>query len=260
MSVLKKIVIMLLFLTMGLYAEEQAIYTFTGQKDARLDADYIVTYVSTSDSEACTQLQLATGTKKALLGRQLYAVKDGSYRVEIPLYLKEDENNCGYRFRRIELMMRRKNDDDLYSQHIILDSTQEGMAIYYGHKGGMGGKASLEMPAILSTDKKHYRIAADTKFFCSTHWYEYRKGSTFHCRMQIGDGRGENRFISTNEQNTCVTHPKFGIDAVKSETLHVDILVDDEGCRATMGKDRPNVKDHFRELPESSWAWIKGIW
>ena len=108
------------------------------------------------------------------------------------------------------------------------------------------------MPAKLITDKKHYRIAEDTTFLCRTRWYESSRDSTFHCTMQIGDGQGENVFIPINEPKTHVTHPKFGIDEIQSETLHVDIDVDDEGCTANMGRENLNAKDHFRTLPTPS--------
>lgn len=64
-------------------------------------------------------------------------------------------------------------------------------------------------------------------------------------------------------------HPKFGIDEIKSETLNIDILVDDN-CTANMGKDKINEVDYFRELQQpthekwretiqDSWQSIKNI-
>jgi hypothetical protein len=246
-----KTLTLLIFSFLTLFAQDPVIYTIEGKKDPRLEARYIVTYISTGTSEECTKPKLSTGTRKPAIGSKVYVVKDENYSVKIPIALEEDENNCGYRFARIELVMRRLYDDDLYSLHMILNSKPEAEAIYYGHKGGFGGQVSLIMPGELQTDKMYYRIAENTRFLCRTDWFPKRykdeEHSIFHCIMQIEDGTGENAFIPTNPQKTIVKHPALGINTLKNETLHVDIIADDEGSTA-IEKGRP--KDYFRTLPK----------
>ncbi|MGD9971381.1 MAG: hypothetical protein AB7S65_13150 [Sulfuricurvum sp.] len=279
-----KTLTLLILLFIPLLAQDPVIYTIEGKKDPRLDAVYRVLYVSTGTSEECTTRKLSTGTKKPAIGSKTYAIKDENYSIKIPIALEEDENNCGYRFERIELIMRRLYDDDLYSLHMILNKKPEAEAIYYGRKGGFGGQASLIMPGKLLTDKTYYRIAENTRFLCRTNWYpaKYsdeagklelhrfykRKGlpetlgdesTDFHCIMQIGDGAGVNAFIYPDPHISYAKNSALGVDTLKNETLHVDIIADDEGSRAIL-KGLP--KDYFRTLPKpapSSFESLKSL-
>ncbi len=125
----------------------KVVYTIEGTKDPRLDATFMATYISTSKFDACSYRNPSTATRKVKIGSKVYPVSDETYRIEIPVYLEENENECGYRFSRIELMLRRKYDKELYSRHIVLDKTSKVTAIYYGRKTGFGGQATLTMPA-----------------------------------------------------------------------------------------------------------------
>ena len=241
-------------------AQEPITYTFQGVKDPRLSAKFIVRYIGSKESEECMNLRLTTGTKRPVMADQVYDVPDGNYSITMPVALEDDVNNCGYQFRRIELALRRKYDDERYSLHVLLDTNPTRVsAIYYGKKSGFGGTTSLEMPSELRTDKKHYRIADETTFLCATKWFEDDEYASFFCRMQIGDGEGDNRFVRINESQTVVTHPRFGINEIKSETLHLDIQVEEERCTKFTLK-RKNVSDHFREAPRPWWAWILEAW
>lgn len=255
-----------------LLAQDPVIYTIEGKKDPRLEAVFRVLYVSTGTSEECTTRKLSTGTKKPVIGSRTYAIKDENYSIQIPIALEEDENNCGYRFERIELIMRRLYDDDLYSLHMILNKKPEAEAIYYGDKSGMMSLPSPEMPAKLITDKTYYRIAENTSFLCRTRWFppKYsdeagklelhrfykRKGlpetlgdesTDFHCIMQIGDGTGNKAFIYPDPNVRYAKNSALGVDTLKNETFHVDIIADDDGSRAII-KGLP--KDYFRTLPK----------
>lgn len=251
---MKTFILLLILAFTALLAQDPVIYTIEGKKDPRLEARYIVSYVSTGISEECTTRKLSTGTRRPVIGSKVYEVKDENYSVKIPIALTEDENNCGYRFERIELVMRRLYDDDLYSLHVILNNKPETRVIYYGHKGGQGSSPSPEMPAKLLTDKTYYRIAENTRFLCRTRWYEDSQDSTLHCIMQIGDGTGENAFIYPDPHISYAKNSALGIDTLKNETLHVDIIADDEGSTANMKMEKKIIKDHFRELskPEPS--------
>ena len=122
------------------------------------------------------------------------------------------------------------------------------MAIYYGRKGGFGGQATLTTPAWITTSKRYFRIATRTEHVCRTKYYAYDNHSSFYCFMRIGNGKEENRFIPTNEQKTVVTHPKLGIEKLESGELEVDILADDQGSKANLGRDNVNAQDYFRTL------------
>jgi hypothetical protein len=221
-----------------------------------------------------------------MIGARVFDVKDENYSIKIPIALEEDENNCGYSFRRIELVMNRLYDDDLYSLHILLDSYPEARAIYFGRRGGMGSEPAQDMPAKLLTDKTYYRIAKDTKFLCRTRWFPpktfkseeerlemerlnskrgipknfgFEEATELHCIMQIGNGKGENMFIYPDPQLRYATNPELGVDTLKSETLLVDIIADDEGCRAIGNGGK---KDYFRTLPKPEptvWEKIKSL-
>ncbi len=229
-------------------SNERAVYTIEGTKDPRLQATFMATYISTSKSETCSYRNPTTATRKVKIGSKKYPVTEENYRIEIPVYLEENENECGYRFSRIELLLRRLYDDELYSRHIILDKTPKVMAIYFGTKTGFGGRATLTMPAEITTDKRYFRIAKQTQYVCRTNYLLRLFRSQFYCYMQIRDGEGENRFVPTNKQQTAVIHPEFGIDEIKSDTLRVDILADDRGSKAYTGKE--TLQDYFRTLPK----------
>ncbi len=120
-------------------SEGRVTYTIEGRKDPRLQATFMASYISTSKSEACSHSNPSTGTRKVKIGSKRYPITDEHYRIEIPVYLEENENECGYRFSRIELLLRRQYDNELYSRHILLSDSQKVPAIYYGSKGGFSG-------------------------------------------------------------------------------------------------------------------------
>lgn len=123
----------------------RVVYTIEGKKDPRLQATFLATYISTSKSEACSHQNPTTATRKVNIGSKRYPITEEHYRIEIPVYLEENENQCGYRFSRIELMLRRLYDGDLYSRHILLDKTSKVSAIYYGGKTGTRGGGETQI-------------------------------------------------------------------------------------------------------------------
>jgi len=238
---------------------DPVIYTIQGTKDPRLQATFFATYVSSSKSKICSYNNPTTGTRKVEVGNKQFAVTEENYRIEIPIFLPESENGCGYRFSRIELMLRRLYDNDLYSRHILLDRTSRVNAIYHGDKTGIrGGGGHPMMPGTLMTDKRYFRIAKKTQYICRTQWYPKLKNRTsLYCFMQIKDGKGDNQFIRPTALSR-VTHPEFGADEIKNEVLQVDILADDLGSKAYTGKEV--LQDYFRTLPApkpSRWEKFK---
>lgn len=235
---------------------ETVVYTIEGKKDPRLQATYLATYISNSKSPECSQRNPTTGTRKVNIGSKRYPITTEDYRIEVPVALNESESGCGYRFSRIELMLRRQYDDELYSRHILLDDGPKVHAIYFGTKTGFGGQATLTMPAMITTEKPYFRIATDTQYVCRTKWYHWRHDASFYCFMQIRDGEGDNQFIRPTKWS-YVTHPEFGIDEISSDSLRVDILADDAGSKAYTGKE--TLQDHFRTLPKPKPAPGKGM-
>ena len=212
---------------------EKVVYTIEGKKDPRLQATFLATYISTSKSDACSDLNPTTATRKVKIGSKRYPITDEHYRIEIPIYLEENENQCGYRFSRIELMLRRLYDEELYSRHILLDKVPKVEPIYYGHRTGIsgGGESPLLMPGTLYTDKTYFSIAKQTQYICRTKWYQWLNDISFYCFMRIRDGKGKNQFVQPNHLS-IVTHPEFGTTEIRSETLQVNIFADDSGSKA----------------------------
>ncbi|MGH1430768.1 MAG: hypothetical protein ACRBB4_06580 [Neptuniibacter sp.] len=239
-------------------AEEPVVYTIQGKKDPRLTATFLASYVSTSRSEACSYKQATTASRKVRIADKAYSVSEENYRIEIPIFLKENETECGYRFSRIELVLQRNYDNSLYSKHIVLDKTPKARAIYRGSRGGFGGANGPNHPAKLTTSKKYFRVATETNYICMTWFYSRRDHTGLVCRMQIRNGEGKNKFIPINPQKTVVTHPEFGTDQIKSETLIINMLADDENSKLANGKEV--LPDYFRTLPKpepSLWQKIK---
>ncbi|WP_415906186.1 hypothetical protein ACMXYX_14610 [Neptuniibacter sp. QD72_48] len=225
-----------------------AIYTIKGKKDLRLTATFLASYVSTSRSEACSYKQATTSSRKVRIADRAYPVSEENYRIEIPIFLKENETECGYRFSRIELVLQRNYDNSLYSKHIVLDRTPIARAIYRGSRGGFGGANGPNHPAKLTTSKKYFRVATETNYICMTWFYSRRERTGLVCHMKIRNGEDENEFIPTNEYKTVVTHPEFGTDQIKSETLTINMIADDKNSKLANGKEV--LPDYFRTLPK----------
>jgi hypothetical protein len=282
------------------------IYTIEGKKDPRLEARYIVSYVSTGTSEECTTRKLSTGTRRPAIGSKVYEVKDENYSVKIPIALTEDENNCGYRLGGLELMILRKNDDRYfqYARFKLLGDYknidpislkelggQRAYAVYDGRKGGTDGRSLLnkkESPYAFRSDKRYFRITAKTTFACMTRnsIYDYeqstsdketaqRLGNTdFTCTMKMKldtDGgkyhyhectKEESRNDSEYECGT-MSHPDFGVDEITSDTLHIDIVVDESKCvkwrHLNHNFGSTFEPDSFQELPKSSPSVMKSL-
>ena len=261
---MKKIFITaLLFSLVGwaatLQADDQATYTITGTKDKRLDAWYSATYVSQNlEDEACSHYARHKGFRRPKIASRGIGIEDVNYTIKLPITLAEDENNCNYRFSGLMLIMRRMNDEKLSSIHYILSDQKEVRPVYWKTERGESYDPHPDTPPSLVTDKKYFRIAKETAFLCKTYWYEYRQGSDFHCTMQIGDGLNDNKFIPSRKFKSFVnqvTHPKFGVDEIKDETMKIDILVDEKNCKTV--KNRKVVPDHFREV--GTWQKFKNL-
>jgi len=268
---MKKVLLIVLLLVLGGCSNEgsvpkptqneatnQPTYTITGIKDKRLDAWYTAIYASYSSAEECTSKNDFTGGKRYSLGSRSIKVEDGNYTIKFPLKLTGENNDCDYRFKSLDLTMRRKHDDNLYSQHSVLSNKKEISPIYFGYKGGMGSNGNTkEIPAFLETNKRYFRVSKDTTFLCKTRWFEehgkgrlhYEAHSQFHCTMEINSDINRTLY-SRNMKTYAYHHPTFGVDEIKDEVMNIDILVDKKNCKAIINKKV--VPDNFRELKEPS--------
>ena len=110
---------------------------------------------------------------------------------------------------------------------------------------------NLDTPAYLQTEKKHFSLAKESTFLCKTFWFEKRRDieahSQFHCTMQINNDI--NRTLYQRDPiSYAFSHPEFGVDTIGNNTMHIDIMVDEKGCKANLGRGNINAVDHFREL------------
>jgi len=236
--------------------QNQSTYTIYGQKDPRLDAWYLATYVSQDPDEECTSKNAFTGGRRFALGGRTIKVEDGNYTIEFPIKVTGENNDCDYRFRKLELVMKRKHDEELASIHPILSDRQKVSPVYWKTKGGEMHNQHLDTPPSLFTTKKYFRIPEETTFLCKTFWFEereFRGEHQFHCTMQI-DSDVNRTLYEKSPEAYWFSHPEFGVDEMKDETMKIDILVDEKNCK-TM-KNRKEVQDHFRELEEPSF-WQK---
>lgn len=238
--------LILSFLT--LFAQNEAAYTITGTKDPRLDATYAATYVSQNlTDDACSYYEGDKGFRRPKIASRRMTVADGNYTLTLPITLTQEENKCSYRFAGLELYLRRKYDNELSSIHYILSDKKEVNPIYWKTKGGAMSSPNPDTPAYLKTDKKYFRIAKDSTFLCKTKWYASSQNSTFHCTMQIDDD--VNRTLYQKDPVVySFSHPEFGVDAIENEMMHIDILVDENRCKANLGRGNINAPDQFREL------------
>jgi len=236
--------------------QNQTTYTITGTKDPRLDAWFLASYVSQDPYEECTYKNIYTGGRRSVLSGRGIKVEDGNYSIEFPLKVTGD---CDYRFRKLELVMKRKYDEDLASIHPILSDRQRVRPIYWKTKGGaMGNGSNPQTPSALFTTKKYFRIAKGTTFLCKTLWFAERKKNTkyhleesvnFHCTMQIDNDVNRTLYKKAPEAY-WFSHPEFGVNELKNETIKIDILVDEKNCKANLSRKQRSLPDHFREMEE----------
>lgn len=241
----------------------QTTYTLEGIKDKRLDAYFEASYMSTN-MDACAQKHIQTGRRRPSFTRRWAWAGDGNYSIKFPIFLnqktKQSNGKCVYKFQKLELVISRKDEKYVSSIYPILTDRNTSDPTYMKDKGGdigpgkhYAGDKEGETPPDFYTDKKYFQIAKETTFLCRTWYYESRDSSKshsqFHCVMKIGNGKEENPFVY-NPTLYSSTHPAFGVDEIKSTTLHIDIYADDKGSSALLlkykGKEAYDSKGYFR--------------
>lgn len=245
--------ILTLFVTQALSGEPRTL-TIHGTVDPRLDVSFMSTYRGTNiDRIECSDMNPSTGRRKVKLAGLSKHITTTDYNITMPIDYT-DANECGYEFVSIDAVMRRKYDNDLSSIHPILSNKKEVRPIYYKTKGGqMGSGNTWDAPSVLQTDKKHFSLAKESTFLCKTFWFDKRPDteahSQFHCTMQINNDINRTLY-QKDPVSYASSHPEFGVDTIRNEMMHIDIMVDEKNCQ-TM-ENKKVVPDHFRELEKQN--------
>jgi hypothetical protein len=235
--------------------EGTPVYHIEGFKDKRIRAAYNAVFKSTAnfDSDDCGSYSVNTGLRRATLIERTYLAADGNYELNIPIILHNNKSKCAYQFVGLELDLRRISGEDVdfyYSRFMLLwNKPENDLTTYKGDKTGTAGSRNIaEMPPTFITDKKYFRIAPDTSFFCRTELYEWllkeESSGGFHCAMKINSG--DTKFHPVNKIGTTVTNPQFGVDEIISSNLTINIIADDNGSIA-FGGGQGIKQDRFRE-------------
>ena len=221
------------------------VYTIKGFKDERIDAIYSILYVSANlDRKECTQVNFISSSKKPVIGSRSYYVEDGNYTLDIPIELTDDMQGCGFKFRELELIMKRKGDPNYNAKTYFPILYNKPIA---GTRYQTRSDNKSETPVDFKTDKSYFRIAPDTSFHCRTIWHDNLepKRANFYCAMKIDSGDKE---FHPTERNVWgeVTNPQFGVDEIIDSNLTINIVVDDN--RSLLIDGIPGyTQDYFRE-------------
>jgi len=236
---MKTFILLFILALTALLAQNQSVYTLTGQKDPRLDARYSISYVATNLKDGCGSRGYTTGTMKPSFIRRSVSVPNGNYTINLPIYMtpEEDKAGCGYRFGGLELMILRKNDDQ-YSRFQLLGdykkndpfsfkelNGQRADVVYDGSKGGTDGRASTmldrkERPFGFLSYKKYFRIAPKTTFVCMTRHilYEYELSQRDKdLREKWSRNDKENDFICTMQMKLDTNGGKYHFKECKTD-------------------------------------------
>ncbi len=232
------------------------IYTIKGFKDKRIDAMYSLTYVSSNlDKKECHQENVISSSKKPVVGNRIYHVFDENYTVTIPIELTDNTDLCGFKFRGIELIMKRAGESgyNISTHFPILSRDKE--ADFRRRTSGSDKFSSFE------TDKRYFRVAPDTSFLCRTEYYEVTNSPSFYCVMQIDSGDTIINPIILNGRETRIgTNSQFGTDSITNSTITINMVVDSSGSTFIGGPKGSGIKqDYFREYIPPKKSFINNL-
>ena len=289
----KHLAFLLILACTTIVADEPRTLTIYGTVDPRLDVSFMSTYRGTNlDRIECSDMNPSTGRRKVKLAGLSKHVTTADYNITMPIdYI--DANECGYEFVSIDLIMRRKYDDKSYSRFPIMGKYTSDYGkidgrgvspVYHGMKGGEGSAHFLgipkdQTPPVFRSKKKYFRIVPNTTFACMTQNRvfeferpkkeqelneKYNPNGDFMCKMQMkldtDGGQYHYQECTLNDiPNGAIacfttTHPDFGVDELKNDSLHINIVIDESKCQL-LKIDRfkvERVPDIFRELPKPS--------
>lgn len=200
----------------------------------------------------------------------------------IELVIRRVNDNNGY-YSLFKLMgdYRRKDPLRLY----VNKKRHYAESIYMGDNGGFQSPhfphiKRSQTPLYCVSDKEYFRVAPYTKFSCMTYYNPYsydwkskqwslkdKPTNQFMCfmdtKLDVDGGKyhyfGECLIPNKDGYEECgeMSHPEFGVDEIKSDSLHIDISVDETKCinRGADCLSNSNCKeipDIFREVEKPS--------
>lgn len=198
--------------------------------------------------------------------------------LELMILRKNDQQNSKYdhHYSRFWLFGDYKNKDIFSGKEL---GGQRADVVYMGDWGGAGspsfvGISNKQTPIAFMSNKKYFRIAPETTFVCMTQHYTYeferskqdqelsqKFGDTdFMCmiKMKLDTEGGKYHYHecpvpAPMDSVGCftTTNPDFGVDEITSDTLHIDILVDESKCKVLRHLNRQLFElepDMFREI------------
>jgi len=263
------LIITILFLSTQVFATDIA-YTINGKKDSRLEATYIAIY-----SGDCKEIIPSREGFRPLIEtrsvRKSKKIEDGNYTINFNEEFFQDKDNweCNYKLNSIIVVVRR-NKDKLYSSFGVFSRMQSVQVRYFGsgdyqqkkngrsfHKVYDGwlrgnGHKKINMPRSLNTYKKHFLLPLNSELSCATKWYKNKrvahgKNSDFHCLLKVKDGEGKNALNLPSKHIFEVDDSQFGVDKITNTTLNINILVNNDACRAYKDSYEVDEPYHFIE-------------
>jgi hypothetical protein len=223
-------------------SDNQAVYTFSGQKDATLIAQFVVTYVATKKEAQCVRKQGDTAIP--LVKEEKFAIKHEHYTQSVRINLTPPKDNpCAYEFKNLDLLVRPSNAPTTYNRFPLLGrypspakerSGHWAHPIYNGSKEGSGTLLTswtqkYAIPYAYRSDAKYFKIADETNVSCRTFAHSGAKYPYFLCLMDIEDPAY--RFKSCSAQDLqlgeecgTLSHPDFALKALKDMSFTLNIL------------------------------------
>ena len=229
------ILIMVLFVSVNLSAKKLRALTLYGKFDPRLYAYVTSTYRSQSPDKMrenykeCTRSDWNTGgARRTLTFDRIHIVpdKNGTYRVTIPIdYVGKDK--CGWEYVDTEITIKRDKKDKSYVKIGIANEDKRTD----NYRGDGVGVLSP------STKKKHFLLSSGSKIECYTEYFEvdgkdYKKPSV--------------DFICTPKTFNNIN----GVDEFKTDSINIDIIVDEKKSRVANDGITDKNKDYFRDYKE----------
>ena len=228
------ILIMVLFVSVNLFARKLRTLTLYGKFDPRLYAYVTSTYRSQSPDKIrenykeCTRSDWNTGgARRTLTFDRIHIVpdKNGTYRVTIPIdYVGKDK--CGWEYVDTEITIKRDKKDKSYVK-IGIANEDKRTDNYRGN--GVGVLSP-------STKKKHFLLSSGSKIECHTEWYPTSKTSGGYVFKEHA------AFICIPKTFNNIN----GVDEFKTDSINIDIIVDENKCRSNPSGN----KDYFQDYKE----------
>lgn len=249
---------------------ENVVWTISGKKDSALQAEYELTYAATKfDKWYCKKRRGDTIAPKVI--RKSFDVDDGNYTVKIPIDLLDPNDECAMEFKTLNLIVKRKSDDDHYNRFPIAgeypywkqrwQKKWQGnwaTSIYNGRKYGAGSPNSFfskyyNIPYAYRSNKKYFSLAKTTVFNCFTfHFDDDSKYVDFMCLMDVSAKsysyqRCQKNSIKRPNECGTVHNPEFGFERLVDQNFTVNLYKDNNRSLKWNSNLKKLENDAFQE-------------